>query len=154
MRRVATTFALALCLLGCGSKAPPGEPVQLLTGVMPFDQDECSHDFWIASELLVDPQFGTALAGWNDGTRIPVMWPPGFSARRVGSEVVVVDTNDKLVATTGQSYSIAGNPLYQTADGEHGIFRRGYVPSPIGEDMLYACGLVRPEATGRSSDAY
>src|SRR6185369_13573323 len=62
MRRAATAFALALVLLGCGSVVPTGEPVQLLTGAMPFDADECSSDFYVASELLVDAEYGTALA--------------------------------------------------------------------------------------------
>jgi hypothetical protein len=77
------------------------------------------------------------------------MWPPGFTGRRVGSEVAVVDTNGNLVATTGQSYSIKGERLYPAAGNDHAIFRSGRVSSPIGEFMLYACGLVRPDATGQ-----
>lgn len=141
MRRLTATLALQLCLLGCGSKAPPGEPVQLLTGVLPFDQDECSPVQ--AAQLYVDPQYGASLGlPWDLAVRTPVMWPPGFTGRRVGSEVVVLDPIGNVVATTGQTYSMDGNFLSQTATGENNIFRRGYVPSPIGVDMLYACGHV------------
>jgi len=76
------------------------------------------------------------------------MWPPGFTGRRVGSEVAVFDTHGDLVATTGRSYSIAGTRLFPADSNDHAMFRRGIVPSPIGEFMLYACGLVRPDATG------
>ena len=141
MRRGTATLALALCLVGCGSEAPPGEPIHLLTGVMPFDQDECVPVQ--AGQLYVDPQYGAALGlPWAPDVRTPVMWPPGFTGRRVGSAVVVVDPSGNVVASTGQTYSMAGNFLYQTATGENGIFRRGYVPSPIGLDMVYACGQV------------
>ena len=32
------------------------------------------------------------------------------------------------------------------------MYKRGVVLSPIGEDMLYACGLVRPDATSHLAD--
>ena len=152
MRRAATTLALALCLLGCGSPVPPGEPVELLSGARPFDEDECSRDSYVASELLVDPQYGTALASFLAGERVPVMWPPGFTGRRVGSDVVVLDTVGNVVATTGQSYSIGGNMLFALSERERSTYKRGVVLSPIGEDMLYACGLVRPNATSHLAD--
>jgi hypothetical protein len=151
-RRAAITLALALCLLGCGSPVPSGEPVVLLTGVRPFDEDECSRDFYVASELLADPQYGTALASFLAGDRVPVMWPPGFTGRRVGPTVEVADTSGNVVATTGQSYSIRGNMLFALAEGDLSTYKRGVVLSPIGEDMLYACGLVRPDATSHPAD--
>jgi hypothetical protein len=146
MRRIVTTLVLGLCLLGCASKAPPGDPIQLLTGAMPFDADECPDS--ALAQLLVDPQYGTALAEYG-GSRTPVMWRPGFTGRRVASEVVVLDPTGNVVAITGNSYRIAGNYLYQTADGENGIFKRGWVGSTIGVDMFYACDFVRPEGTGQ-----
>lgn len=116
---------------------------------MPFDPDECPDS--ALAQLLIDPQYGTALAEYG-GSKTPVMWRPGFTGRRVGSEVVVLDPTGNVVATTGQSYRIAGNYLYETADGENGIFRRGWVGSTIGVDMFYACDFVRPEATGQLLD--
>ncbi len=152
MRRVATALVLALSLLGCGSVVPTSEPVQLLTGPLPFDADECSSDFYVASELLVDPQYGTSLASFLAGETTPVMWPPGFTGSRMGSEVMVWDATGNLVATTGQSYSIRGNMLFALSEGDLSTYRRGVVLSPIRKDMLYACGLVRPDATGRLLD--
>lgn len=148
MRLITATLALGLCLLGCGSKAPPGEPVQLLTGVMPFDADECPRDSYVASQLLVDVQYGTALAGYYGGETVPIMWPPDFTGQRFGSVLVVVDPNGKFIARTGESYSIQGNRLYPADSNDHETYRRGVVISPIGEFMLYACGPVRPEPTG------
>jgi hypothetical protein len=153
MRRIATTLALALCMLGCASKAPPGAPVELLTGAMPFDADECSRDGNTVAVLLFDPKYGTSLAAAFDGGSTPVMWPPGFTGRLVGSEVVVVDPAGNLVATTGQSFRISGNALVQTPTGgwpnrEDHPYRRGWVNSLIDGDMYYACGVVGPEPTG------
>jgi hypothetical protein len=148
VRQITTTLVLALCLLGCGSKEPPGEPVQLLTGAMPFDEDECTADY-VASELIFDPEFGTALAGLTEigGDRYPVMWRPGFTGIRDGARVVVVDPNGKAVATTGESYRLAGHILFRVAEEGFSKFKRGTVLSLIDVDMFYACGLVRPEPT-------
>ncbi len=148
MRQITTTLVLALCLLGCGSKEPPGEPVQLLTGAVPFDEDECTADY-VASELIFDPEFGTALAGLTEigGDRYPVMWRPGFTGIRDGARVVVVDPNGKAVATTGESYRLAGHILFRVAEEGFSKFKRGTVLSLIDVDMFYACGLVRPEPT-------
>jgi hypothetical protein len=143
-------LGLALCLFGCGSTAPSGEPVQLLTG-MPLAPDECNPwDTVGGTMLVVDPQYGTAIA-WSNAKRTPVMWPLGFTGRLVGSEVVVVDSNDNLVATTGQSYNIKGIDLPQFGDG---VIGRRSVPSPIGVDMLYACGLIRPAPILRPLDSF
>jgi len=152
MRRAATAFALALVLLGCGSVVPTGEPVQLLTGAMPFDADECSSDFYVASELLVDAEYGTALASFLAGETVPVMWPPGFTGSRIGSAVVVRDPTGNVVATTGHSYSIRGNMLFAISEGGLSTYKRRVVLSPIRKKMLYACALVRPEATGQLLD--
>ena len=73
MLRATATFALALLLVGCGSPAPTGELVELLTGAMPFDEDECRQDFTVPSMLLVDPEYGTVLAGFLPDQRTPVV---------------------------------------------------------------------------------
>jgi hypothetical protein len=98
MRRVTTALALALCLLGCGAKAPSGDSLPLLTG---------SLGCWAGGEqgstapLVVDQKYGTSFGGR------PVMWPGGYTARRVGGEVVVLDGNDNVKATTGRTYHIS-----------------------------------------------
>jgi hypothetical protein len=106
IRRGTCTVALALCLLGCDSVVLPWDRVQLLTddadkytvnadgtlhvgcGLMPTTGD-----------LIADATSGTA---YKDGT--PTMWLPGYTGRRVGSEVEVLDRDGKVVATTGKRY--------------------------------------------------
>jgi hypothetical protein len=102
MRRVTTTLALALCLLGC-SLVLPWDRVELLTS----SEDYGSCDLMgPIGKLTADPKFGTVFDG------MPVMWPPGFTGRRVGSEVEVLNPSGKVVATTGRSYEMfpAGGP--------------------------------------------
>jgi hypothetical protein len=113
-RRIATTLALALCLPGCGSKAPAGEPVELLTddavrGTV-NDDGTMGYACWLpvdrsSDELIADPKYGTAIK-YGDGTTVPATWPAGFTGRRVGSEVVVLDPNLNVVATTGRRYHV------------------------------------------------
>lgn len=98
MRRVLTTLALALCLFGCDSKAPPGESVPLLTGSLGC---YAGGEGGPTALLVVDPMYGTSFGGR------PVMWPSGYTARRVGSEVVVLDAGDSVRATTGRTYHIS-----------------------------------------------
>lgn len=111
--RVATTMlALVLCLLGC---APSGDPVQLLTGVVPgyTENGGCFTNFAVGP-LLVDPTYGTAVRDETGGNAVtPVMWRPGFTGRRVGSEVMVVGPIGQLVATTGRSYQIEGGYWFE-----------------------------------------
>jgi hypothetical protein len=98
MRRLNTTLALALCVLGCGAKAPPRDSVPLLTG---------SLGCWAGGEqgstapLVADQVYGTSFGGR------PVMWPGGYTARRVGTEVAVLDANGNIKATTGRTYHIS-----------------------------------------------
>ena len=103
MRRATTAVVLALFLLGC---APSGEPVQLLTGV---DPDACyaGGETGMGGLLLADPDYGTSFNG------MPVMWPTGFTAVRVGGKVVVLD-GGAVVATTGRKYYISIAPVFET----------------------------------------
>jgi hypothetical protein len=162
-RRLGVRLVVALSLLGCNSKpplvnpvkAPTGDPVQLLTGAMPFDADECASSY-PPVVLLADAEYGTQAAAYgmfgNDTTRAPVMWPPGFTAVRVGAEVAVVDPNGNLVAITGQSYQLSGNALIEDPNRswpnrDDTKFRRGWVNSLIGPDMFYACGDATSKPT-------
>lgn len=105
-RLTTTALALALLLVGCGLVG--GEPAQLLTGVVP--QYTGNGGCFLGSEtgeLIVDSKYGTAVTTGADGI-VPVMWPPGFTGRRVGSEVVVLDLLGNALATTGRTYLIGG----------------------------------------------
>jgi hypothetical protein len=106
VRRVITTLALALVVVGCsaahsgGSAAASAEPVELLTGV-----DGCwaggESSSGISGLLVSDPGSGTAING------TPIMWPIGFTGRRAGGEVEVLNADGKIVATTGRTYHIS-----------------------------------------------
>jgi hypothetical protein len=94
MRRLTTTLALGLCLLGCGS----GAPVQLLTGpLMCYAGGEQGS----AGSLVADPEYGTRFNGK------PVMWPEGFTGVRTGGKVEVLGPAGNTVATTGRRYYIS-----------------------------------------------
>src|SRR5436190_222573 len=109
LRRVTTTLALALCLAGCFAVAPPGEstaplgePVQLLTDNADKYTVNADGTLHIAcgllpsiADLIADPTYGTALKGGTGSTR--AMWLPGYTGRRVGSEVEVLDRDQKVV---------------------------------------------------------
>lgn len=57
--------------------------------------------------LVADPNFGTA-SRVEGGGELPVMWPHGFTARRAGSEVEVLDAEGNVHATTGTFYNLTG----------------------------------------------
>ena len=114
MRRITTTLALAMCLLGCTNE-PVGEPVRLLTYGPVVGVWACCTPH-AAGLLLPDEEIGTVLRveemshGWGevlgpmlegDPDLIPVSWPPGSTGRWSGSEVVVLDASGGVVARTG-----------------------------------------------------
>ena len=104
MLRIATTLALALCLPGCGSVVLPWDRVELLTD---NGAPGCYTTAARGGQLIVDQTHGTAIHDGSDAP-VPVMWPLGFTGRRVGSEVEVVDPDGKVVATTGRTYNFRG----------------------------------------------
>ena len=103
MRRVISTLALALCLLGCGSVVLPWDRVDLLTRApMTVGGGPSCYTAATTGLLTVDPVYGTAIGS------MAVMWPLGFTGRRVGSEVEVLDPHGKVVAMTGRIYELRG----------------------------------------------
>ena len=110
MRRAAAALAFALLLAGCG---PSGEPVELLTG-----DSACylGGEQGVTGELVAGGPYGTMFNGDT------VMWPKGYTGRRAGDEIEVLDADGGVRATTGRTYHIAsawasqlppdvGNPL-------------------------------------------
>jgi hypothetical protein len=112
MERVAAIAVFVLFLAACS-----GDQVQLLTGV-----DRCFGVFPVEGTLLANPTSGTTIDGE------PVMWPKGFTGRRVGSEVAVSDPQGNVVATTGKRYRLAEG---------------GAGPNPPA-GVFYACGTAVP----------
>ena len=120
VRRVTTTLALALCVLGC-----TGE-VKLLTARGPQGVHTCCVSI-VSGLLLPDEEFGTVISvdglgqsdggGPNyettemrpvgDGRIVPVTWPEGYTGRQAGSEVQVLNASGEVVATTGRRYFCA-----------------------------------------------
>ena len=130
MKRVAATLALTVFVLGCGLSS---EPVPLLTGVPPDVTRVIGAATCSTSEqgpLIVDPKYGTAIIDGPGGPATPVMWRPGFSARRDGAEVAVLDPLGNVVAITGHLYVFEG--AYVGA--------RGPAPPPLPQGVFWACG--------------
>ena len=107
MKRLVTTIAVVLCLVGCGPSAGP-----LLTGD-PLAGGALAGGCFLAEGgglLVFDPSYGTAIIGEGgtvDGRTI-VAWRPGYTARANGSEFDVLDAQGRVVATTGQRYLLHG----------------------------------------------
>jgi hypothetical protein len=118
LKRALAVLLFALGASACGSLAqgsPSSEPVQLLTGdaggATQWHENGVRSCFLlnIRGELVVDARYGTAIVSSQAGvTPMPVMWPLGFTGRRVGSEVEVLDPTGTSVATTGRTYRLDG----------------------------------------------
>jgi hypothetical protein len=101
MRRIAIGFGLALLLLGCSVSVPTpapsrGSQVPLLT----VDTDDNCFLRHRIVDVIADPETGTP----TDPSGEPFRWLKGFTAWRVGSEVVVLDREGRTVLTTGGRY--------------------------------------------------
>ena len=138
--RVAATLALALVFLGCG---PLDDRVPLLTGVDRTIGNPAA--CWTNSAhgpLVVDPKYGTAIIDLDNNPKntvaAPVAWRPGFTGRRLGSEVEVLAPDGHVVATTGRSYRIEGAGV----GGDDMGGRTGLPQFP--ESVFWACGHVTP----------
>jgi hypothetical protein len=92
-------FVLALFLLGCDSVVLPWDQVQLLTD--PSMPSVCYLSN-LRGVLAFDSKYGTTADG------IPLMWPQGYTARRNGAEIEVIDTKGAVRAITGREYDFSG----------------------------------------------
>lgn len=136
-------IALALCLVGCGWLPPYGDPVQVLTGPPDGNGGGCFAAY-AAGLLVVDPTYGTAIIGDGHpnmlvGGDVPVTvaWRPGFTARRSGSEVEVLNPQGNVVATTGRSYHFMGG--FVAAGGSSGLKW-----PELRTNVLWACSDLDP----------
>ena len=113
MRRIVTTLALALCLLGCSS-GPRGEPVELVTA----PASPC-FVYYYEVLLIADPTVGVVARRTKDnpGYTVTVVWPLGYVGRRDGSEVVVYDGDGVERARTGMTAFQMGNDLRNESQG-------------------------------------
>jgi hypothetical protein len=118
IKRVVAVLALVLVVLGCAGDPEPslelGEPVQLLPGYPNVSVRGC-YAMSVTGPFVVDPEYGTAMIIEDLGAepfRAIIGWPPGYTGRRVGSEVAVLDRDGTVVALTGRKYRVerAGLP--------------------------------------------
>ena len=138
MHRTIASVVLALCLVGCAPKAPPGEPVALLTVETQTGFGGCVLDlFWVA-DVVAGPASG---APTNGATGEPLAWPNGFTARRAGSEVEVLDPAGNVVLTTGRRYRMCP-PEDSRTSGQGVVARSPYGGWVVGKvDPCLFCEL-------------
>jgi hypothetical protein len=75
------------------------EPVEVRTS----DTDTLDAQCFLAgtaAELILDPSVGLAWKFGPDDIR-PIIWPRGYAARRVGSEIQVVNRDRVVIARSG-----------------------------------------------------
>jgi hypothetical protein len=140
-KRLVAANLLALVVLGLvaiGSRIGPPHPylvvgqlIETSTG-RPF----CESVGGLSEvHLTFHPEFGTATQDER-----PMTWPPGFTARLVGSEVHVHDATGELVAETGKSYAIrAGESLKTALNFGLGGVRWVGDPIPAHADFVWVC---------------
>jgi hypothetical protein len=113
-------IALAPALQGC---ALLSQPVALAVRDDPFTP--ACHTSFTVGTLVPDAKMGTAIVQDADqgGGTIPIRWPAGFTGRRVGGVIEVLNNDGAVIARTG----------------EHDKFLGGY-----GEDGWRGCDGVLP----------
>ncbi len=108
-RAVGILVAAALFVAACGSQ----EPVTLLTGRV-----ECYDP--IVGDLAFDPATGSITLDEVGGPK-PVQWPTGYTGRRSGSQVEILNRAGKVLYRTGTRVTLggwSGRFLIQVCGGE------------------------------------
>jgi hypothetical protein len=117
-------LAVGLLVFSVGCSGPVGAAVPLLTGVAPgaAGSDGAIGCFTNAVEgpLIADATYGVLITGPTAGPA-PVAFRPGFTARRVGSEVEVLSPSGGVVAVTGKTYRLDGAYIGPDMQGWPGL---------------------------------
>jgi hypothetical protein len=111
VRRALLVSLAALLLAGCGFG---GESVPLLTATEPHPEglpDGSCLLWWGQGELIESATAGTA-ARQPAGVIITLRWPMGYTARRSGGSVEVLDSRGQVVAVTGRKYQFWTSAWY------------------------------------------
>ena len=139
MKRVVAVLALALVVLGCASDPEPrpqDERVQLLTGY-PNNTVKSCYASGFFGQVVVDPQFGTALIDDQQHRRV-IGWPPGYTGWRFGSEVRVLDPAGQVMVVTGRRYEVLQASSVNLADWPE-----------LPDKAFWSCGGAIPSDTDR-----
>lgn len=119
IHRIATV-GLALLLAGCGAPvATRGEQVALLTA----EQAGYATFVNVVIDVVADPETGTPIIDMHG---VPMRWPIGYTAWRVGSETEVLDTSGNRVMVTGKRYRFYPAPDLLGSEPQPGV----YIPGP------------------------
>lgn len=120
---VAAGVALLVAAIGLGwlgvlpSPAPAGEPVQIQTSANTTGCDLGIHQ----GVLIAESQWGLALLGTDHfgATKVfGVVWPAGYSARRSGDAVLLLNPRGTVAAREGDHLALGGgdtDPLHPCA---------------------------------------
>jgi hypothetical protein len=110
---------IALAAVGCGIGS---EPVQLAIRTDMYTP-ACHTSFTIGT-LVPDAQMGTAIVEDSGGRTVPVLWPAGFSGRRVIGAIEVLNQDGKVIARTGEHYKFEGGYDEDGWRGCDGVIRQ------------------------------
>jgi hypothetical protein len=104
-RRAIAIATVALVLAGC---VVSGNPEVEYIGVptQPAGAGACM-DALAGGTIVDDERWGIALAQ-DDGSRLQVVWPAGYVARRTGGVLELVDVDGRAVAQVGDRVTVAG----------------------------------------------
>jgi len=165
MHCVAISVAVMVSLLGCsggGASAPSasgaGGPVPLLTVETQTSFGSCVLDLYYVADVTADPRSGVPI---DAATGKSFAWPKGFTTRRAGTEVEVLDAGGKAVFMTGQRYRMcpapdetrAGSGLSAQSSG--GAWVIGQVDECMDCELGgYGYPFDHPDCTANPTDAW
>ena len=110
-RRMAGIAALALvAVAACGPSAvdPSAVPERVVLLTRDPSVIGCPANV-VHGPLVVDIKAGTAII--DNGVRKPIRWPPGYSGRRSGGEIEILDASGTVVGRTGTVVALDGGEV-------------------------------------------
>ena len=98
----------------------PSEDVVLAYRTDPFTP--MCHLNYKHGTLVAHAPTGVAIAERDGGPLVPILWPAGFTARRFGTEIEILNESGKVIAVTGNRYKFDGGTDeagWRGCDGVH-----------------------------------
>ena len=104
VKRLALAMLLILAAAGCtGGPSASADTVALKGRI---DGSHCHAGF--TDGTLVAQAIGVGMLRDEDGRIVDIYWPDGFTGRRAGTEIDILDGSGRVVARTGQRYKLLG----------------------------------------------